>query len=74
LTLIQTQKMPKIPVLLFGREYWEKLINFQFLAEQGMIAEEDLQIFEFVESANEAWERITHFYADKEEWTAVVEK
>jgi uncharacterized protein (TIGR00730 family) len=54
LTLIQTKKIKPLPVLLFCRDFWEKLINFEFLAEEGVISPEDLDIFSFVESADEA--------------------
>ena len=54
LTLIQTKKIRPLPVLLFGREFWEKLINFDFLVEEGVIAPEDKDIFQFVETAEEA--------------------
>jgi uncharacterized protein (TIGR00730 family) len=55
LTLIQTHKIAPLPVLLLGREFWERIINFEALVEEGMIAEEDLSLFQFVESAEEAW-------------------
>ncbi|MGQ9744434.1 MAG: LOG family protein [Dissulfurimicrobium sp.] len=58
LTLIQTKKIKPIPVLLFGREFWEKAIGFDFLVEEGVISPEDLEIFRYVETAEEAWEII----------------
>lgn len=54
LTLIQTKKIRPVPVLLFGREFWEKLIDFDFLVEEGVIDPEDRNIFTFVETAEEA--------------------
>jgi len=54
LTLIQTQKVARITVLLFGRSYWERIINFSALIEEGMISEQDLDLFRFVETAEEA--------------------
>jgi uncharacterized protein (TIGR00730 family) len=54
LTLIQTHKIRPIPVLLFGREYWERIINFQALVDEGVINEADLGIFTYVETAEEA--------------------
>jgi len=68
LTLIQTQKVKPIPVLLFAQAYWQKLINFDFLASEGMIARDDLKLFRYVEKATEAWEVITDFYAKRGEW------
>jgi len=55
LTLIQTGKCRRRPVLLFGREFWTKLIDFDWLVETGMISEVDLELFRFVETAEEAW-------------------
>ena len=54
LTLIQTKKIKPLPVLLFGREFWQKLINFEFLVDEGVISPEDLHIFQYVETAEEA--------------------
>lgn len=55
LTLIQTGKSRRRPVLLFGRDFWTRLINFELLVESGMISALDLQLFRFVETAEEAW-------------------
>ncbi|MEO5697384.1 MAG: TIGR00730 family Rossman fold protein [Burkholderiaceae bacterium] len=55
LTLIQTGKSRRRPVLLFGRAFWEKLVNFELLVETGMISASDLELFRFVETADEAW-------------------
>ncbi|PTE22842.1 TIGR00730 family Rossman fold protein [Cereibacter changlensis] len=54
LTLIQTKRMKPIPFLLFGRAFWEKIINWEALAEAGTISREDLRLFRFVETAEEA--------------------
>jgi hypothetical protein len=59
LTLIQTQKVQTIPVLLFGQAFWERVINFDALVEEGTIASKDLELFEYVETAEEAWEKIS---------------
>lgn len=58
LTLIQTHKVHPIPVLLFGRAFWQRVINFDALVEEGTISEHDLELFTYVESAEEAWELI----------------
>jgi uncharacterized protein (TIGR00730 family) len=63
LTLIQTGRMKRIPFLLFGREFWEETINWQSLAKAGLISEQDLSLFKFVETAQEAMELI-------EDWEA----
>lgn len=54
LTLIQTKRMKPIPFLLFGRAFWEKIINWEALADAGTISPEDLNLFHFVETADEA--------------------
>ena len=58
LTLIQTQKVQPIPVLLFGQAFWERIINFDGLVAEGTISVEDLELFSYVESAEEAWQEI----------------
>jgi uncharacterized protein (TIGR00730 family) len=62
LTLIQTGKSRRRPVLLFGREFWTKLINFDLLVETGMISALDLNLFRFVETAEEAWDALQAEY------------
>lgn len=66
LTLIQTQKMKPIPILLFGRRFWDKVINFEALAEEGTINREDLKLFRWCETAEEAWKHIVAFYGIKD--------
>ena len=58
LTLRQTGMKKNIPIILFGRSYWNKVINFQFLSEMGLIGENDLSIFQYADTANEAWDLI----------------
>ena len=58
LTLIQTGKVRHIPVLLFGREFWERVIHFQALVDEGTVAPEDLNLFRYVDTAEEAWDII----------------
>ncbi len=62
LTLIQTGKMKPIPIMLFGKDYWNRVINFQALAEEGVINFEDLDLFTMVETGDEAWAHIVKFY------------
>ena len=62
LTLIQTGKMKPIPILLFGAEFWNKVINFEALADEGVINREDLELFHWVEPAEDAWGKIAEFY------------
>jgi uncharacterized protein (TIGR00730 family) len=58
ITLIQTGRMERVPFLLFGRAFWEKIINWDALAEAGTISAEDLTLFRFVETAEEAIDAI----------------
>ena len=62
MTLIQTGKSRRRPVLLFGREFWTRLINFDHLVETGMISPGDLSLFRFVETAEEAWQALAEHY------------
>jgi len=62
LTLIQTGRMERIPVLLFGIEFWRKVINFEALAEAGTIGPEDHHLFTIVDSAAEGWAVIREYY------------
>ncbi|MGB5077671.1 MAG: LOG family protein [Sphingorhabdus sp.] len=62
LTLIQTGKIARMPILLFGREFWERVVNFEELMLEGVISPPDLDLFKFVESAEEAWAEIYAFY------------
>jgi uncharacterized protein (TIGR00730 family) len=55
MTLVQTGKCRKRPILLFGREFWSRLINFDVLIETGMISPDDVHLFRYVETAEEAW-------------------
>ncbi|UYV36907.1 TIGR00730 family Rossman fold protein [Rhodobacteraceae bacterium D3-12] len=61
LTLIQTGRMKRVPFLLFGRAFWEKIINWEALSDAGTISAEDLDLFHFVETAQEAMEVIENF-------------
>ena len=58
LTLRQTGMKNKIPIILFGREYWDKIIKFEYLADLGLISDEHLNLFEYADTASEAWEII----------------
>ena len=62
LTLRQTGRMQHIPVIMFGREFWEQAIHFQFLADEGAIDDEHLDLFRYAETAEEAWEIIQQFH------------
>ena len=62
LTLRQTHRMQDIPIIIFGRAYWEKAVNFQFLADEGTIDDADLDLFRYAEEAEEAWDMIGRFH------------
>ena len=59
LTLLQTGKIENLMVVLVGRDFWEHLINWQWLVENGLIAQHDLQLFQYAETAQEAWDLIS---------------
>ena len=63
LTLIQTGRMERVPVILFGKPFWEKALNLDFLAEQGTISPGDQDIIDYADTADEAWKVISDFYA-----------
>ncbi len=62
LTLRQTHRMQPIPIILFGRDYWSRVVNFEFLADSGVIADEHLDLFSYAETPQEAWEQILAFH------------
>lgn len=64
LTLIQTGRMDRVPVLLFGRSFWERVINLKVLEEEGTISPGDVDLFEFVETAEEGWKIVAEFYGE----------
>ncbi len=59
LTLVQTGKMAPVPILLFGRQFWNRVINFEALVDEGVISPADVDLFQFVETADEAWVHIS---------------
>ncbi|MDX1732087.1 MAG: LOG family protein, partial [Aurantimonas coralicida] len=62
LTLIQTRRMQRIPVLLFGESFWRRVIDLEALAEEGTIAPEDLDLVTYVDTAEDGWAAIRKFY------------
>ena len=62
LTLRQTNRMQAIPIILFGRAYWERVIDFQFLADEGVIRDDHLDLISYAETPQEAWEIIATFH------------
>jgi uncharacterized protein (TIGR00730 family) len=62
LTLIQTGKVRPLPILLFGRDFWARMVNFQGLVEEGVISPHDLDLIHWCEDAGEAWQFVMDFY------------
>ncbi|MFM7108173.1 MAG: LOG family protein [Planctomycetaceae bacterium] len=62
LTLRQTHRMQPVPIILFGRDYWAKVIDFQHLADTGVIADHHLDLFSYAETPEEAWQQILDFH------------
>ncbi|EGL67106.1 hypothetical protein AGRO_0447 [Agrobacterium sp. ATCC 31749] len=62
LTLIQTKRMAPIPLILFGENFWRSVVNFEFLANFGTIAPEDMDLLHFAETADDAWKIISEYY------------
>lgn len=62
LTLIQTGRVAPMPVLLFGEAFWRRIIDFEALAAEGTISPDDLDLFEFVETGEQGWDKIKQFY------------
>ena len=62
LTLRQTQRMQQIPIILFGKDYWDQVIDFQFLADEGVIADEHLDLIDYAETPEQVWQIISAFH------------
>ena len=62
ITLVQTKKSKPVPIILFGTEYWKRLINTDVLIEEGVISPEDMDLITYVDDAQLAWDVITSFY------------
>ena len=62
ITLVQTRKSKPVPIVLFGTDYWKRLINIDAMVEEGVIAAEDLKLFQYVDEPEAAWAVIQKFY------------
>ncbi len=62
LTLVQTKKAKPLPIILFGSDYWERLIDFDVLVEEGMVTAQDLTLFHYSDDPQQAWELVRDFY------------
>jgi uncharacterized protein (TIGR00730 family) len=62
LTLRQTGRMQEIPIIMYGPKYWRHVVNFQFLADEGVIKDEHLDLIQYAETPAEAWAQIVQFH------------
>jgi len=62
ITLVQTRKARQVPIVLFGTDYWKRVINFDALVEEGVISPGDLELFHYVDEPQDAWEHVRGFY------------
>jgi uncharacterized protein (TIGR00730 family) len=62
ITLVQTRKARQVPIVLFGTDYWKRLVNFEMLVEEGVISPPDLDLFQFADDPETAWNIIKTFY------------
>jgi uncharacterized protein (TIGR00730 family) len=62
MTLVQTRKSKQVPILLFGSDYWQRLLNLEMLVEEGMISADDLNLIRYVDTPEAAWQAICDFY------------
>jgi uncharacterized protein (TIGR00730 family) len=74
LTLVQTGKVKRLPIMFFGREFWDRVVDFEALVEEGVIAPSDLELFTFVETAEEAWDYVCSYYAGAAEGLGCVDQ
>ena len=62
LTLRQTGRMQEVPIILYGKDYWDGIIDFQFLADQAVISDSHLKLFQYTETPEETWQVIRDFH------------
>jgi uncharacterized protein (TIGR00730 family) len=62
ITLAQTKKSDPVPIILFGEDYWKRLINMDVMIEEGAVSESDMELFKFTDDPQEAWDTIQAFY------------
>jgi len=65
LTLIQCKKSSPVPIILFGKDYWNKVFHPEVLVEEGAVSEEDLRYFNYVDDVQDAWQIIKDFYPNE---------
>ena len=62
LTLVQTRKAKPVPIVLFGRSFWQRVLHLEVMVEEGTISAKDLELFHLTDDPQEAWELIRSFY------------
>jgi uncharacterized protein (TIGR00730 family) len=62
ITLVQTRKAKQVPIVLFGSDYWKRLVNFDVLIDEGVISPADLDLFQYADEPEAAWDIIKGFY------------
>jgi uncharacterized protein (TIGR00730 family) len=62
ITLVQTRKSKQVPIVLFGSDYWKRLVHFDVLLDEGVISPADLELFHYADTPEEAWDHIRGFY------------
>lgn len=62
ITLVQTRKAKPVPIILFGSDYWNRLVNLHVLVDEGAISPEDLNLIHYCDTPEQAWEQIRSFY------------
>ena len=62
ITLVQTRKARQVPIVLFGSDYWKRLFNLEMLVEEGAISRQDLDLFQYADTPEQAWTLIREFY------------
>jgi uncharacterized protein (TIGR00730 family) len=67
LTLVQTRKVPPVPIVLFGEKFWRGLIDFDYLVREGTIDPDDVKLFAYADKAADAWNYIKYFYESKDQ-------
>ena len=71
LTLIQTKRMPVIPIILYGTDYWKQAINLPFLADEGVIDDSHLRLIAYADDPQQAWEMIVKFHGHAQDENGV---
>jgi predicted Rossmann-fold nucleotide-binding protein len=69
-TLIQTRKIEPIPVVLVGEDYWRRVVDIDYMVDEGVIDPEDRDLFWFAETAQEIWDGIRHWLAESGDLTS----